>query len=603
MGYSPGVGLVLGLGIDPSEAKAGVEQLDSTLGGLEGGASKTAEGMTESFAQTDRALIGNRESVRLLSEDLGIHLPRAVTGAIGQMLPEIAGFGGALLGVFAVEEVWKWGKAAVEAIREAEGETKELADMMHEILGEQEKILRHPKTLAEAAKDLDETTKRIGGINQEITKLQKDLVDTPKEAAQAVAGAAGAWGTPMMAEAAAMSAAAVNASKRLNELQAQLDLLTERQKAQLEEKTRLQKEADAEAARDAKRAAEEQTRIAKEGSAAWERASEEQFDFYAKRREEAARAAKQAEEHQRQQAEIAERNLAELREEEGWRIRVQGEMEKESGLISKEVAERNELTLALHGNWAAAAQLAKEIEPHGARMLDEMLRQLREHSKRLAEEWANAHPLAANIAADLRSMGIEARGLSVAQMELTAVTGQFTRAAKEEVMAVQKDIAASATQLTAGVASLIGGRRAQAGVEAVWEVARGIGCLAEGTWPPNPAAIIAAGLHFESAAEYAILAGKSSARHGGGGGGGGSYRGGGGEDYGRRGEEGGPQTGNYGLAPGVTGAGAPQGGKLTVMVVGEEAGGQWIADTLNKAQDRGVTLNATTARKTPYAAG
>jgi hypothetical protein len=51
-------------------------------------------------------------------------------------------------------------------------------------------------------------------------------------------------------------------------------------------------------------------------------------------------------------------------------------------------------------------------------------------------------------------------------------------------------------------------------VEVALETARGIADLVQGTWPPNPAAIVAAALHFEAAAQYALVAG--------GGGGGGS---------------------------------------------------------------------------------
>jgi hypothetical protein len=122
------------------------------------------------------------------------------------------------------------------------------------------------------------------------------------------------------------------------------------------------------------------------------------------------------------------------------------------------------------------------------------------------------------------------------------------------MMAIQKSLAASGEQLAAGLAGLIGGRRAQAGVEAIWEVARGIAMLAEGSWPPNPAALIAAGLHFEAAAQYGIIAGTGSHRHSGAGAGAGGS-GSSGRDYGRSGEGSGsdrmPQT----LAQGAAGAG------------------------------------------------
>lgn len=94
-------------------------------------------------------------------------------------------------------------------------------------------------------------------------------------------------------------------------------------------------------------------------------------------------------------------------------------------------------------------------------------------------------------------------------------TNQHTTALQAWGKAMQSDVVAQAQQLTIGLAGLVAGRKAQAAVEVVWETAEGIACLATGTWPPNPAAIIAAGLHFEAAAQYAKL----------GGGGGGGRRG------------------------------------------------------------------------------
>ena len=149
----------------------------------------------------------------------------------------------------------------------------------------------------------------------------------------------------------------------------------------------------------------------------------------------------------------------------------------------------------------------------------------------------------------------------------------------------------------------------QAGVNALNALAQGIWFLAQSIFFGDPAAAAAAVADFEAAAEWGAIAGVAGAAAaaipGGGAGAGASSGRGTGEGYGARGYGGGggPQTGGYGLAPGVTGAGAPPGGNLTVMVVGEAGAGQWMANTLNNAVQRGVQLNATTAQKTPYAAG
>lgn len=77
--------------------------------------------------------------------------------------------------------------------------------------------------------------------------------------------------------------------------------------------------------------------------------------------------------------------------------------------------------------------------------------------------------------------------------------------------------------------SLIGGLKEYFNVERAKEIAAGIGKLAAGTWPPNPAAIASAGKHFLSAAAWAAASGLAGAAAGaiGGSSGGGSFSGGG----------------------------------------------------------------------------
>jgi hypothetical protein len=105
MSYSPGIGLILGLDIDSSGASAEIEDFDNLL---DDATEKWNHDWQQSTKGLDEGLLSNRESVRLLTEELGIHLPRAVTGAISEMMPAIGGLGSALLGVFAVEEVVKY---------------------------------------------------------------------------------------------------------------------------------------------------------------------------------------------------------------------------------------------------------------------------------------------------------------------------------------------------------------------------------------------------------------------------------------------------------------------------------------------------------------
>lgn len=150
----------------------------------------------------------------------------------------------------------------------------------------------------------------------------------------------------------------------------------------------------------------------------------------------------------------------------------------------------------------------------------------------------------------------------------------------------------------------------QAGINALNALAQGVWFLAQSIFFGDPSAAAAAVADFEAAAEWGAIAGVAGAAAAaipGGGAGASSGRGTGGgyaaSGPGGSGGGGAPQTGGYGLAPGAAGALNPPSGKLTVMVVGEAQAGQWLATTLNTAVQRGVPLNATTAQKTPYAAG
>jgi hypothetical protein len=59
---------------------------------------------------------------------MGIRLPRAVVGAVSEMLPSIGQLGGSLLGVFAIEKAVEWGSKAIEIIRDLQSGTTEAVD-------------------------------------------------------------------------------------------------------------------------------------------------------------------------------------------------------------------------------------------------------------------------------------------------------------------------------------------------------------------------------------------------------------------------------------------------------------------------------------------
>jgi hypothetical protein len=94
------LGLLVTISADPSKAQEAITQFEQATGT----SFERASGAPKAL---DTALLSNRESVRLLSEEMGVHLPRAVSGAVAEMIPAISAVGPVLLGAFAVEEMPK----------------------------------------------------------------------------------------------------------------------------------------------------------------------------------------------------------------------------------------------------------------------------------------------------------------------------------------------------------------------------------------------------------------------------------------------------------------------------------------------------------------
>ncbi len=182
--------------------------------------------------------------------------------------------------------------------------------------------------------------------------------------------------------------------------------------------------------------------------------------------------------------------------------------------------------------------------------------------------------------------------LSEARRMEIQISQDLQESYKKEVEAVGRDLPAATQNLASGLAGLIGGQRAAAAVKAVWETARGVELLAEGTWPPNPAALVASGLHFEAAAEFGKIAGTSS--HRGGGAGGSGARG-----VGSRASGGYRDSGSGGQPPPQTLAQGAQSdvGRGVVIIRGEEAFENHVAAAVNAAVARGVNVTATSSQR------
>ena len=143
--------------------------------------------------------MGQRESVRLLTEEMGIRLPRAVTGAIAEMVPAIGSLSGVLLAAFAVKEIphilsgisaaaqeWAgFGKAEQEAMQKAIRDTQALQVKVHDVEKELELF---GKTQAQqlalqaqwAGVDADRALKGLLSAEAKVKAIQDHIAEEKK---------------------------------------------------------------------------------------------------------------------------------------------------------------------------------------------------------------------------------------------------------------------------------------------------------------------------------------------------------------------------------------------------------------------------------------
>jgi len=267
-----------------------------------------------------------------------------------------------------------------------------------------------------------------------------------------------------------------------------------------------------------------------------------------------------------------------------------------------EQGENNILSLLLQlGAHPQRAQSALKLLDASSAGLEKSARTMSEHTAEVlkaakaqqdaAAAFSRLHNQSQMAVVPLRQTHEAFRALAPEITTTTAQTDLHANAVERSTLALRSQSAVGAELASKGLAGLVAGRKAQAGVEAVWETARGIAMLAEGAWPPNPAAIIAAGLHFEAAAQYALLAGTGGHRHTAGGSGGaarGAGSGAGAEPYGQP---------SPALAPGAAGASTRFSGSGVVSIRGTQDFENYVAGAVNGAVARGVNVTATSAQR------
>ena len=74
------------VGADLSKAQAAIAALKPEIQAAAGSMGKSFQ---QAGVEVERGLINSHQSVHLLAEEMGIHLPRAVVGAVSEILPSI----------------------------------------------------------------------------------------------------------------------------------------------------------------------------------------------------------------------------------------------------------------------------------------------------------------------------------------------------------------------------------------------------------------------------------------------------------------------------------------------------------------------------------
>jgi len=166
-------GFLLSLAVDNTQ---GLIDMDKFGGSVEQSFSRAAAStkpLGDALGDTDKKLISNRDTARLLIEELGIHMPRAVTSAIAEVMPAIGGMGTGLLAAFAIQEIPKF----IEGIHDATdamagfGEVQKKA--FEDVIAASDKAITQFKTIKEGINLEGEVNRNIAALS-----VQKDVLES-----------------------------------------------------------------------------------------------------------------------------------------------------------------------------------------------------------------------------------------------------------------------------------------------------------------------------------------------------------------------------------------------------------------------------------------
>jgi hypothetical protein len=597
MGTQNILGLLLEINADPSKAQEAIDRFEKSSGD----SLKRAAAGTKPL---DNALLSNVQSVRLLGQEFGIGLPRAVSSAIAKMLPEIAGLGTGLLGIFAVEKAYEWGKVVNEQFFQiythGDQTIKDLdvaATAAFKHAGQEaSEMLTHFKTSLAGAFDIAQINAHAAQLERFHDAYKSLVGKMGTELTEAIAKVA-----PTITEANAQGLYKLeDVDKKIAEL-GQLQFEAHRHMAEVQTKE------DNEAGKVAKRAADAAYQAAMKRYEANQRAfhaSEEalkrEMALQDRVGREAVEAARRMEEAKEREAKAIERLTEQLRREHAEEARNAEELGREAARQITDI-ERvgNEQERSMLRGRAEARQRIEEQHNDAVKAIQD------------AEAQAQA---IARLTSDYKAMGNAAVAAYTAMSQANAnYLKQLHEQQQAEEQAHQADLERAEAKMQTSASEIatfvgaIAGRKAEAEVEGGFYLAEGTFDFFRGMFPPNPALITRGLGEIGAGIDMLKVAGKSGhpATAGGGIGGGGEY---GGERYGGRAEryEGGGggeserDLSGPGLAPGAQGSPS---GRVNVTLIGESETCRWLAGVIQNAHASGYHIPATVADRSAPAQG
>ena len=549
--------------------------------------------LDESLQGNQEALLNSRESVRLLTEQFGIHLPRAVTGAIAKIegLNSVLKIAGEVaLTVFALREV-------AEAITNWD----HFKDKVTEIIGPFSELevkvansLGFLKEYSKAAREAEEDQRKY-------TKQQQGLIDRQRSARYALMILQD-QGIQKIKNESREKVEALEKEKMHVDTrnQSYVDgLITIERQTEKEKEREFFIEQSAEAARkadEAQRKRDEQERKARAEVLSQRKLITGLFEqFYIKlndidpieqkfihNQEEIAKVTDAATRALLEQMNVQERDKA-----------VAEELAKTQKALADSMAEATRQMAAEH------AEEQKSQEKQMQENLTRAVKEMRERAKEMHLAWMEQYTDLKMVTERVQGSLIPQFNYAAASMRNLKVIGLDSLNSLEQAMGsnlamalaygenVGKAMKKAAQEEVASIAE-------KALVKSLEALATGFYLLAVQDYTGAGQAFTSAGL-WGSIGGAAAVAARAMGGHnagagsgaGSGAGAGANASGGGGADLGIP-----PQT----LAPGAAGAGGRYSG-LNVTIIGEHEAGQWMAATLNKAVDRGITLTATSSQR------